>query len=132
MTKTSVWDLAVTRCDISSSSNTQKIIIARLRRVPRKGGVIDVLEFALSDKTLRGYYTTIPFSRLSEDVMAHLRIPSGNHEQAIALMLSDLPMTVRGARNRTHPFYDNRHSRSSICVTPVRATSIYYAQYKFY
>ncbi len=36
---TSIWDSAVARCNIESPPNTQKIIIARLRRVPKKGAV---------------------------------------------------------------------------------------------
>jgi hypothetical protein len=93
---TSVWDSAVARCNIESPPNTQKIIIARLRRVPKKGGVIDIMHIILSESELRircrRHYTTIPFKRLSEDVMTHLRIPSGNHERAIDLMLHDLSM----------------------------------------
>jgi hypothetical protein len=97
----SVWNSAVARCNIPSPSNTQIIIIARLRRVPKKGGVVDVMQFELSStttnqKTLKinhtRNYTTIPFRRLQENVMTHLRIPSGNHQRAIAFMLSDLPM----------------------------------------
>jgi hypothetical protein len=103
---TSVWDSAVTRCNIESPPNTQKIIIARLRRVPKKGGVIDILNFELSGTRetrlkieCRRHYTTIPFKRLPEDAMTRPRIPSGDHQRAIAFMLYDLRMLTVKTRD---------------------------------
>jgi hypothetical protein len=109
---TSIWNSAVARCNIPSPRNTQEIIIARLRRVPKKGGVIDMLKFSLSGTTLKvtceRHYTTIPFKRLSEETMTHSWqswIPSGNHQRAIALMLSDLSMlTVKSRSNNLITF----------------------------
>jgi hypothetical protein len=95
---TSVWNTAVVRCNIPPDPlhPSQTIIIARLRRVPKKGGVIEVLKFELFDRSMiihiNRNYTTIPFRKLSENVMTDLDIPSGNHRRAVAFMISDLSM----------------------------------------
>lgn len=92
-----------------SPANTQQITIARLRRVPKKGGVIDMLKFSLSGTRLtidcERHYTTIPFKRLPEDTMTQLWLPSGNHQRAVAFMLSDLSMlTVKVRSNNLIAF----------------------------
>ncbi len=100
MTTVTTWDAAVNQCGMTMHADQQDIAFARLRPLQKKGGVMEKLLFRLYRyRTLTIFYdrqyTTNPFSRLSEKEITGFRIPSGNHEQAIRLMLSDLNLQVK-------------------------------------
>ncbi len=98
------WDAAVQQCGITTTTthpNRQDIQLARLRPLQKKGGVMEKLMVRLYSGTTPNLtisynrqYTTNPFSSLSETAITGLRIPSGNHEQAIELMIKDLKLQI--------------------------------------